>query len=119
MDPELKKKWVEALRSGKYEQTKECLHNDDGYCCLGVLADIKGVEWKREVGEELGEKTFVFYEEEYDTTKQFDTGIPNYWINVPSVENHLVHMNDGSLYHEIESKTFAEIADYIENSVDI
>jgi hypothetical protein len=27
---------IAALRSGKYEQTKGCLHNDEGYCCLGV-----------------------------------------------------------------------------------
>jgi hypothetical protein len=86
---------------------------------LGVLADIKGVEWLKEVGEEYAQETFVFYEEEYGITKQFDTGIPDYWINVPSVESHLVSMNDGSPYHKMEAKSFAEIADYIENSVDI
>lgn len=30
------KKWVAELRSGKYEQTKETLHDENGYCCLGV-----------------------------------------------------------------------------------
>ena len=47
MRPEVKEEWVEALRSGEYEQTKGFLHrleaNDDipvGYCCLGVLCDL-------------------------------------------------------------------------------
>jgi hypothetical protein len=30
--------WITALRSGKYTQGKGCLHNTDGFCCLGVAA---------------------------------------------------------------------------------
>lgn len=41
---ELVKLWVEALRSGKYQQVKgvlrEPLANGYGYCCLGVLCEI-------------------------------------------------------------------------------
>jgi hypothetical protein len=40
MKPEIKKLWVEALRSGKYKQGKYHLHTGDKYCCLGVLCDI-------------------------------------------------------------------------------
>ncbi len=40
MDVELKKKWVDALRSDKYSQTQGQLRNDKGYCCLGVLCDL-------------------------------------------------------------------------------
>ena len=38
MNPEKKDiiKWVKALRSGKYKQTREALQDKDGYCCLGV-----------------------------------------------------------------------------------
>jgi hypothetical protein len=32
------KHWIEALRSGKYKQTKKMLSDGIGYCCLGVLA---------------------------------------------------------------------------------
>lgn len=38
MDPGIKRKWVEALRSGKYTQTVGTLRDGYGYCCLGVLA---------------------------------------------------------------------------------
>ena len=37
-----RKKWVEALRSGEYEQGTGQLRNDDCYCCLGVAHDLFG-----------------------------------------------------------------------------
>ena len=40
MNPEVKKKWVEALRSGKYKQGKGRLKLGEQYCCLGVLCDL-------------------------------------------------------------------------------
>ena len=43
------RKWVEALRSGKYEQNTGSLRNADtgGFCCLGVACDISGIgEWE-------------------------------------------------------------------------
>lgn len=41
MDKEIKKKWVEALRSGKYRQGHYVLRDEnDSFCCLGVLVDI-------------------------------------------------------------------------------
>ena len=40
MTPELKERWIEAL--GTYPKTKGRLKNEEGYCCLGVLADIEG-----------------------------------------------------------------------------
>lgn len=33
-------KWIDALRSGKYEQAVGMLQNDRGYCCLGVACEI-------------------------------------------------------------------------------
>lgn len=44
MTPEMKSKWIAALRSGKFKQTKGLLKDSDGYCCLGVLASINGNE---------------------------------------------------------------------------
>jgi hypothetical protein len=42
---EFAKEWVKALRSGKYEQTKNVLYNADrnAFCCLGVACDISGL----------------------------------------------------------------------------
>lgn len=33
-------KWIAALRSGEYKQTKGALRKADGFCCLGVLCDL-------------------------------------------------------------------------------
>lgn len=43
MDQRLKNRWIKALKSGKYPQTRGCLRDKKGYCCLGVLASICGV----------------------------------------------------------------------------
>lgn len=40
MNSEIKQKWLDALRSGEYNQTAGALHNKNGFCCLGVLCDI-------------------------------------------------------------------------------
>jgi hypothetical protein len=40
MNPDIKVRWVEALRSNNYKQAKGYLKTEDGFCCLGVLCDI-------------------------------------------------------------------------------
>lgn len=41
MDAMWKARWLEALRSGEYEQGQDALRSvDDKFCCLGVLTDI-------------------------------------------------------------------------------
>lgn len=43
-----RKKWIAALRSGKYKQTRGQLKNTAGtdpkYCCLGVAAELCGLK---------------------------------------------------------------------------
>jgi len=34
------KKWVAALRSGEYKQTRAVLNDENGFCCLGVACKI-------------------------------------------------------------------------------
>lgn len=41
MRKKLKDKWIKALRSGKYKQTYGTLRGKVGFCCLGVLCDIR------------------------------------------------------------------------------
>ncbi len=39
--PEVKVRWLAALRSGQYQQGKGRLRSEDNeYCCLGVLCDL-------------------------------------------------------------------------------
>ncbi len=55
LPPDIKARWLTALRSGEYKQGKNRLRNtqSDGkfvYCCLGVLCDVLkedvGVQWQ-------------------------------------------------------------------------
>ena len=43
MKAALKKKWLKALRGGKYEQGYGVLCQRGRYCCLGVLCEVAGV----------------------------------------------------------------------------
>lgn len=53
MNKEIKAKWIEALRSGKYAQTTDgVLFDGEAYCCLGVLCDVLGL--KPDYNEERG-----------------------------------------------------------------
>lgn len=67
LKPEIKQKWLEALRSNQYPQGKEALRKTeimssdtvnmklpiDCFCCLGVLCDVSQVgSWSRTNGEE-------------------------------------------------------------------
>src|SRR6478752_1443394 len=40
MDPEVKARWVKALKSGDYQQAEGALVKDARHCCLGVLCDM-------------------------------------------------------------------------------
>lgn len=91
MDQELKAKWVEALRSGKYQQCRKQYFDRkaDAHCCLDVLAVVNQGEQAR--------GTVTFHRNVEDK------------LPIDQLEN-LVDMNDGG-------KTFPEIADWIEQNL--
>ena len=67
MNSQIKQKWVDALRSGKYTQGKYRLYSGSGFCCLGVLCDI--------YAKEVGDFTWV----KKDPSKTVDGDEWNYW----------------------------------------
>lgn len=101
---EMKKAWVSALRSGKYRQGNGFLCRTDSYCCLGVLADL--LAEKGEGSWDIGEPGARL--KTYNTTG-FSSGsfLPG-TVVAPATQSQLSHMNDSG------HKTFADIADYIE-----
>lgn len=59
MKPEIKQRWIQALRSGKYEQDRGVLRSvqTDGFCCLGVLCDLyiqdhSDAQWEHGIGDD-------------------------------------------------------------------
>lgn len=57
MKIEIKKKWVEALTSGKYEKTSQFLKCGSTFCALGVLGDIISPEWTNDQWVNPADKT--------------------------------------------------------------
>lgn len=119
MKPELRTKWVDALRSGDYQQTQGALrkkNSEYSYCCLGVLCQIIGVKWENE--------QHCYYQIEED--KIFNGGDLNIDMCDDIGLSHttmgeLAMMNDGRMSHgpntpEIEQHSFEKIADYIEKN---
>ena len=112
MPEKIKHKWLEAMRSGEYEQTTGSLYKADcdgdgnpGFCCLGVLQHCLtgGVEWDDSYNNALGVPT-------------------NRWLNAWNItHNHwsvfvnnkltdLTELNDDKL-------SFKQIANIIEQQV--
>lgn len=71
MNKEVKKLWIDALRSGEYDQGQYRLRVGDCFCCLGVLTDVYIKEtgdgaWTRRPGE--SEDSFIFKGDSVDTS---------------------------------------------------
>ena len=113
MNRELKTKWLEALRSGKYKQGRMALRTiQDEFCCLGVLCDIVAPDaWSKRLPNSDhyihmnnggGIPSFNLYPEYAPDFAPNKHGQGRLGV--------LVNMNDSG-------KTFAEIADYIEENL--
>lgn len=117
MNPEVKKLWVEALRSGKYTQETHCLKREINgltiHCCLGVLCELyqqyqaPDVIWASEAN--MTERGFL--------GEVF--GLPDVvrdWAGLVKAkecfsEVHLITLND------VKRKTFQALADLIEENL--
>lgn len=122
MNKEIKKLWVDALRSGSYEQGKGCLNNaDDGtFCCLGVLCDI---------AHEAGITSMESAESVDDPYIMYSYGGNKYalpyevstWAGLSSDDPVLVtkegHNFMVSYLNDQEEYTFEQIADLVEDQL--
>lgn len=58
-------KWLEALLSGKYEQGKNCLGDEDtGYCCWGLGCKIVGIDFSPSDGWDDNLYQYIGYKNE-------------------------------------------------------
>ena len=134
MKKEVAKKWVKALRSGKYKQGKGYLKqfnskNEPRHCCLGVLCELYNDEMKKKYKKTLSTKIrnknsgtdcVVFNNKEgglpkvvmkwadiYDPIGRFEVENPDYVADIYC----LADLNDGG-------KKFSTIASIIEKNVE-
>ena len=110
MDAKLKRKWVRALRGGQYVQGTGLLVSNEGtqFCCIGVLADVQGCVWQESDGENLvpilprSRKPLCADGTDHLNPRRAGLSRPR--------QARLIEMNDAG-------KSFAEIADYIEQNL--
>lgn len=100
MNPEIKAKWLAALRSGEYQQGRGCLRRGSKefpqFCCLGVLAVIQNG---------------VFDGSDFFLNSNFSAGLTR------EEQVTLADMNDGaSQYYDSGQRSFSQIADYVEEN---
>ena len=116
MKPEIKSKWVAALKSGEYAQGERRVLNDGfgGWCCLGVLCDIYAKEfgdlWERS-GEGLRLSIGSCYYPPNEVRKWADFHEDESPVSIGNIERSVAVHNDGV---NCPRRTFAEIADAIE-----
>ena len=122
MNPDVKTKWVAALRSGKYKQVKETLKKrNGGMCCLGVLCELYRQETgvgKWEFHKDSGEYEFLGQRGELpETVKDWAglneqdprTGVPMLeFLNGSLLSHSFAGLNDNAGY------SFEQIAQVIE-----
>lgn len=119
MNPNVKAKWVQALRSGQYEQGDGWLHYEaDGvhkFCCLGVLCELaveEGVIPPGDPNAGQPKNSVGNYIWDYDDGNDcyLPPGVAA-WADIDNTGRidgyDLADMNDGG-------STFTEIADVIE-----
>ena len=129
MNPEVKTKWLEALRSGEYLQGKEFLlrrtaDGEERFCCLGVLCNLYAQEHPGTGFNLMTEETFAYVSQwmsavtrrkKGESLFEFDRHVVNLpkevreWAGVPAhwVQGTLAEMNDNG-------KSFKQIASWIE-----
>jgi hypothetical protein len=108
MPKEFGDKWLAALRSGKYKQGRDLLHNltTDGYCCLGVLQmEVCGSVEESAPGKPAAVPTMEWLQKNNIQFYHFHYNEPR--INPDLLSSSAAAMNDSG-------KSFYEIADEIE-----
>lgn len=112
MEQATKTKWVKALRSGKYRQKRDELYDAGAYCCLGVLARIKGASFKR-----VNEDYEAFVDGKMVSLKGRGILKPGFAGLSEKTQERLVRLNDGDVCVNVEPHSFKQIADYIEKKI--
>jgi hypothetical protein len=115
MNPEVKARWVAALRSGAYQQTHNRLTDHrGGFCCLGVLCDLYAEEfrvWATSMTCRASKKSC----QGMLVCAWAGLNLSNTKVVIEGKRRELFWHNDGVSYDP--PRTFAQIADAIEEQL--
>lgn len=110
MNPAIKTKWLVALRSGDYPQTRRRLRDDDGFCCMGVLCDVVDPEgWSAYNNGTFRSSRAFPPPSVIDEAGLYDGRLCA--LGITGIMGDLANLNDNM------GLSFPEIADYIEENL--
>lgn len=109
MNPEIKAKWIAALRSGDYKQGRNQLRKQDSFCCLGVLCNLHAQAHPEIAAKEISTESYMDYREALPPSVRQWADINAYGdpVHINGRIKRLAHHNDAG-------RTFLELADAIE-----
>jgi hypothetical protein len=101
LKPDVKKLFIEALKSGKYKQGKSSYYDDtnDTYCVMGVYIYL----YLKHIGEDWS----YFDNKSKDEAVKISLHDVKDWGGIDAAEHTLISMND-------DGDSFKEIAKFIE-----
>lgn len=109
MNAEIKQRWLDALRSGKYRQGSRVLRSESNkYCCLGILCElVDPAGWRPTPVPSLSGMAY-----EYITGGSHNVSMPSIRTLEsaelePEIAEKLARLNDDGM-------SFSDIAKYIE-----
>lgn len=108
MKPEIKAKWLEALRGGEYRQAKGALRKANRFCCLGVLCNLHALAHPKIAARECSPTQYM------GETGFLPTAVQK-WADI----GHRGFLPDGLSLTTLNDngETFKEIADVIEKQL--
>ena len=96
MNPQVKEKWLNALRSGEYNQATGKLKTPQGFCCLGVLTELYAKETNQDWILQSSDPENIV-DEDYYTFEQTDDFLPQSvrkWAGLDSICPEVMVEND-------------------------
>lgn len=117
MNKTFKKKWVKALRSGKYEQGNGVLRmkedGEDKFCCLGVACDLLRPNLWKDYGDQFAIRMKTGYESSSGESMGFMPEELAEEIGIDyATQTMLANMNDDAI-----DSSFDDIANFIEKNL--
>lgn len=113
IDPQVKQKWVDALRSGEYQQATGKLKSQEGFCCLGVLCDLYAKEhedagWEYRGTDEPSDPTDYWY---FDDQSECLPESVAQWAGIEGLKYtvHVKVLDEDCCYDEDEEDVYCEV----------
>ena len=123
MKTDIKKIWVEALRSGKYKQGYTLLRDSkNNFCCLGVLCNLHAQAHPEIAAKQKDPNSYLKENGILPRAVMKWAGLPNNCgaqVEINGITDYLTAHNDGVVFYgdDMKSSTFKQIAKAIEKQL--